>query len=230
LRSSATCARASASSLSSPAEAILQQCERLVDHRGQALDLGAVREPAFDDRPDGRGGRGGHEVGRQVAVVGAQPGGEGTDELGLLLVEVLTRQLAQCRRAHHHLELAHHRGVGQVLEQHLVHHLTQRLQRSLARRARRDEGGDLVAMGLVVRHDEVDLRIEVAEERAGRDVGGGGDVLDRGGVEALAAEQLERGVDDRLARARLLALAESARRFDNLLHGESMPSLPSACP
>src|SRR5690606_13250396 len=52
-------------------------------------------------------------------------------------------------------------------------------------------GVQVVQQLLEVSPDDVVLRREVAEERAPRDPGGGGDVVDRGGLEAPCGEQLQ---------------------------------------
>src|SRR5215475_14070054 len=64
------------------------------------------------------------------------------------------------------------------------------------------------ARAWVVLADHVFLGREVAEEGARRDLGGLGDLLDRGGVVALRAEQPERVLPDGSTRPGLLALAQ----------------------
>ncbi len=51
------------------------------------------------------------------------------------------------------------------------------------------------------------LALKMVEEGRGRDVGGGGDLLDRGGVEALGHEELLRLLVDAGAELALFALA-----------------------
>jgi hypothetical protein len=75
-------------------------------------------------------------------------------------------------------------------------------------------------------HDQVELRLEVAEERPGRDLGRRRDVLDRRVVVAVPLEQVERRADDGLAGARLLALAQAHGGVHDFLHRTSMPSVP----
>jgi hypothetical protein len=66
----------------------------------------------------------------------------------------------------------------------------------------------LLDVGRPVEHRLV-LGREVAEERARRHVGGGGDVVDRGVVVAPGLEQVERHVGEQPPGAFLLAFPES---------------------
>ena len=83
--------------------------------------------------------------------------------------------------------------------------------RVLARRPGGDDVGEGRVSVLLLGHHDVDLGVEVAEERALGDVGGVGDLLDGGRVVALALEQVEGGADDRVAGLRLLALPAARR-------------------
>src|SRR5262245_22840546 len=91
--------------------------------------------------------------------------------------------------------------------------------------------GGVADPGSVAAKEDLVLGSEVAEEGAGRDVAGGGDLLDRGVVETLALEEVEGGVLERPARLLLLSLPEPRRGVDDRgVHGtRSMKdSLPVA--
>ena len=80
----------------------------------------------------------------------------------------------------------------------------------------------------VVGEEGVLLGVEVAEERAGRDVGRGRDLLHRHVLEAPLVRQAEGGVGDLLAGAQLVALPQSEGRvapprLGRSLHGLRVP-------
>ena len=85
-------------------------------------------------------------------------------------------------------------------------------ERTLGRRAALQRlAQQLEALG-VVGEQRVFLGVEVAEEGAGRDVGRGGDLLDRDVLEAPLGGEAQRGVGDLLAGAELVALAQPEGR------------------
>ena len=84
----------------------------------------------------------------------------------------------------------------------------ERTERGLVDRTLGDDREQPFPPDLAVGEEHVFLGGEVAEEGAGRDLAGLGDLLDRRTVEALPGEPLHRGILQRLAGARLLALTE----------------------
>jgi hypothetical protein len=85
------------------------------------------------------------------------------------------------------------------------------VERRLVGRARVDRLAQLVAHLALPVEDHVLLAREVAEERAPRDVGRGGNLVDRRTVEAALGEQPQRGLRDLLAAAQLVAFAQARR-------------------
>src|SRR5690606_22054518 len=126
-----------------------------------------------------------------VAVPGGQPGGQ---QAGRLRVQRDDPQLA-------------HDQVGVELPVRVAHRVDQRGVGVLGERP----GADLLQEGaldvVLDGQDDLVLGGEVAEQRPLRDADGGGDLLGGGGVEAVCAEQVERGGYQGGAGAGLLALA-----------------------
>ena len=81
---------------------------------------------------------------------------------------------------------------------------------------------------VLVLDDEVLLGREVAEERAGRDLRRGRDLVDRGRLVALLGEEAQRVLLDRPARLLLLALTQSGRgscrRFFRIRRPDARPA------
>jgi hypothetical protein len=146
-------------------------------------------------------------------LVGAESLGEDAHELVLVLVEVLEGDPSERRGAHHEPELAN----DQLVRRELVLHLladgrVERGDRVFVVGPAGDQFGQGRVAMVLVGGDDVELGLEVAEERATGDVGRFGDVVDGGGVVPLLLEEIERGADDRLARLVLLALTAPGGR------------------
>ena len=99
--------------------------------------------------------------------------------------------------------------VGLQVGQQAGEPRAQRVERRLVRRAVAQSGGEGLGGLVEVGEQHVLLGGEVGEERAGRDVGGLGDVGHGRRLEPAFGEQPERGVLDRSARLLLLALPET---------------------
>ena len=120
-----------------------------------------------------------------------------------------------------------------VAVRHVGHHLGEELeadeegvQRVLAElvAAAEDVGEEravVVDRHLEQRAGELVLVAEMVEEAALGDLGGGDDLLDRGGVEALGEDRLLRDVED--APAGLLALRGGPRQLCDCTHGTVSP-------
>ena len=165
--------------------------------------------------------------------VRAQPSPEGGRDGVLVRVDVLERQGAQARRRHHDAVLprAQRRRVCERPTELGADHLVHRLDRAFGRRPGQQQRLDARVVFALLGHDDVDLGLEVAEERARRDVGCRRDLLHRGRIETVALEQVDGGVDDRLASVRLLALAQPAERAAGPPghHWSSMPPSVRFC-
>ena len=81
----------------------------------------------------------------------------------------------------------------------------------------------------VVREECVLLRVEVAEERPGRDVRRGGDLLDGDVLEAAFGGKPERGGGDLLAGAELVALTQPERSRSSESRRWRVPACGTAC-
>jgi hypothetical protein len=154
-------------------------------------------------------------VGPVVALGHAHAGCEVGGHVVVVLVEVLAGDRLEAGGAEHDADLAHQQGVGgEGADQLLAQDLAGGLDRPLLGRPGAEPEGEVVVLAVGVAlatHDHVDLRVVVAEERARGDVGGLGDLVDGGGVVALALEEVDGGGGDRVAGARLLAFPQAAR-------------------
>src|SRR5580704_3946257 len=195
-------------------QAGFQQGEPLLDALEaflHGLPVGPAVLPRDRDRHDHADDRAGHDA--DVQVVRGAPGalGQGLADQPDGPGELIHRPGADLGHGHGQPgSLADHVEVGRVVG-------GERLPDRRADRGERAEPGGLPLERLdqpgvhVVLQDEIFLGREVPEERARRDLGRLGDLLHRGGVVALLAEQPERVLPDRSTRPGLLPLARAVR-------------------